>query len=235
MRRSAISRSRVGDRLLLSGNRARPRPLRGGDRHRAFGGFVGDRDRAFNRCDLDLAVALQLEAADIAIARHPRFGQAALSRNARPFDLLARADLGLLEGLALGDVERVELPLAFEPRGIKRPLLRDASGLDVLRRGDLGAALIGLCLRQFRRFHGDGDLAGDLGHFEGATALHLDFAALTVALDTRLLERELKRDLLALGLLARTDLGLFDRRRRTISRCSISSWFWIRASARLRS
>ena len=87
-------------------------------------------------------------------------------------------------------------------------------GLDVLRRGDLGAPLIGLGLRQFRRFHGDRDLTGDFGHFEGATALHLDLAALTVAFDARLLERELERDLLAFGLLARTDLGLLDQRRR---------------------
>ena len=85
------------------------------------------------------------------------------------------------------------------------------SGLHVLGGGDLRAPLVGLCLRQFRRFHGDSDLAGDFGHLEGATAMNLDLAALTVAFDARLFEREFERDLLAFGLLARTDLGLLDR------------------------
>src|ERR1700733_11329165 len=113
------------NRLLLRGDSACTRSLRGRDRHGPFGGFVCDRDRAFDRGDLDLAVALQLEAADIAIACHPRFCQAPLRCNARPLDLLARTDLGLFEGLTLGDIEGVELPLAFEPCGIKRPLLSD--------------------------------------------------------------------------------------------------------------
>jgi len=42
-------------------------------------------------------------------------------------------------------------------------------------------------LREFRHFHGDSDLTGDFGHFEGATALNLDLAALAVAFETRLL------------------------------------------------
>ena len=81
---------------------------------------------------------LDLQLAQVAVADQPRLAQAALGGDAGPLDLLARDDLGFLEGLPLGDLERLQGPLALDPGLVEPALARGALALDVGAGGDLG-------------------------------------------------------------------------------------------------
>ena len=118
-----------GEGLLLGLDRLGAHGFGSGDRGRALLRLLGDVDRLLDLGDLDLLVAVDAELAQVAVLDQPRFLDAALGGDAGPLDLFAGRDLGLLEGLALGDLQRFEMPLALEPDLVERALLRDPRGL----------------------------------------------------------------------------------------------------------
>src|SRR5204862_6429925 len=106
---------------------------------------------------------------DVAIADQPRLGNAALGRDAGALDLLARGDLGFLEGLALGDLQRLQRALALDAALVDDAVARQPRPLDLLLGDDLGLTAGALRAHHFHRLGGERNLALTFGPLAGAT------------------------------------------------------------------
>ena len=140
-------------------------------------------------------------------------------------------DLGLLEGLALGDLERLQRALALDAALVDDAVAGEPGPLDLLLGDDLGLAAGALGAGHLDRLGGQRDLALALGDFERLAAADLELLLLALALDAVALDGELAGDLLALGLLAGLISVISRTRRRAISRFWISSSLTMRVSA----
>ena len=134
--------------------------------------------------------------------------------------LLRRHDLGLLEGLPLGDFQRLQGALALDAGLVDAPLRRHALALDIRPRRNLGALRLHVGLHDLHRFPRQGDLPLALGQVDRLAAIDLQLLLLALALDALPLDRQAERDLLALGMLAALQLGDFDARGGGRSRAS---------------
>ena len=93
---------------------------------------------------------------------------------------------------------------------VERPVLRDALGLGQLVLDDLRRALLGFGLGTSSAFSASAIWRSQFEDLQRLLAGDLEFALLALAVDAGLLERQFERDLLALGRLARLQLGLVE-------------------------
>ena len=100
-----------------------------------------------------------------------------------------------------------QCPLALQPHLVDQPLLGDPRRLDLLGRDDLGPLALALGLGDLHRLGGKRDLALAARPPRAPRQRHLQLLLLALPLDPRLLQRQLEGDLLALGQLARGQLG----------------------------
>ena len=82
--------------------------------------LLEDRDRLVHHSALDLALAIDLELAQVEVAADTGLVEAAFGGDARALDLLARGDLGFLQRLVARDIELFERLAALQPRHLQR-------------------------------------------------------------------------------------------------------------------
>ena len=88
--------------------------------------LLGDVDGLLDFRDLDRLVVLDAHLADLAVLDEASLVDAARRLDARPLDFLAGGDLGLLEGLPLGDLQRFQIAFALDADLVEHAVLADA-------------------------------------------------------------------------------------------------------------
>ncbi len=181
-----------------------------GDRDGAGFHPTRDFDGLLDLGDFERSFLLDLELAQVAVADHPGLAEPAFGGDAGPLDLLARRDLGFLEGLPLGDLQALQRALALDPRLVDLALAHHPLALDLGPLQDLGAPRLDLGLDDLHGLARQRDVALPLGQNDRSPTQHLQRLLLLALTDAVELEPELGRDLGPFDVLIGFDAGPFD-------------------------
>ena len=181
LRRSATSRSRA-EKTRSSATIAFSRAASASGLRLGLGlGLLGHGDGPQLLGQLDQLAALDLQLLDIAFLANPLLLQAALGRDARALDLLARRLLAQVDRAPAVDLQRLHGALAVDPLLLDGAFGVDAHLLDLLPRLQLrlfGVALAaGALARQFGALRGAADLDLALLLEAGIFAVAVDLQA----------------------------------------------------------